>query len=214
MSSFRCSNGHLVTLAFEEGQLNRACPDCGVEVYKFRDICTPEDSPIPEHQAQPFEHGSWLRRQAGRAGIAAGSIAILAGVAAWALREPPSKPVAVSAGSIVPVINPTPSITLAPASNVPTQDKTPLIGAVAITQFSAVPTDAGSVRVTFQLTNTGRASAEYPALAIHWPGAEHADTVIASSAYSHPPLPFKATEVALELSRPEGATGIEVKLSN
>jgi hypothetical protein len=85
--------------------------------------------------------------------------------------------------------------------------------AVSITHFKAIATDPGVVRVGFRLTNAGGVSNGYPGLAVHWHGVQGADQLIGKDSYAHPPLPFTATDVTLDLARPQGATGIDVRIT-
>jgi hypothetical protein len=83
---------------------------------------------------------------------------------------------------------------------------------VAIADFKATADDSGAVKVAFRLTNRAAPKNDYPSLAIHWQGVSGADQLIRSDAYAHPALPFVAADVTLELARPPGATGIDVKI--
>jgi hypothetical protein len=208
MPTFRCSAGHEAVIVFSDEQVRHACPACGVDVYKYRDAVLDDDVPGETVDVASEATRSGPAPRAQRMRIAIGG-AVLVAVAAFALLQRPDAPAAVatSAGSVIPV---------ATAPRVPARVPAADAGAdaVAITGFSAVATATGTVKIAFRLTNRSDAARVYPALAVHWHDAPGADTVIGRDAYAHPPLPFTTADVALELERPPGATGIDVELAN
>lgn len=222
MSNFRCSAGHLVALSFAEKQLRAPCPDCGVDIFKFRDVVhSDEDSVAAPVAAEAGGKAHAFRLNAKQTRIAIGGGVILLAGALFLSRgghiAAPAQPV--SPGPVIPV---GPVASVAPSrSPAPAQSNAPTAPAVhsskgadvAITHFSATPTDAGAIKVTFNLENRGDPQSDYPALAIHWHGAPEADQVVGKDAYAHPPLPFSTTSVTLELARPQTATGIDVTLA-
>lgn len=222
MSNFRCSAGHLVALSFAEKQLRVPCPDCGVDIYKFRDVVhgdedTAQSVVAPEGGAKSKTY----RLNTKQTRIAIGGGVILLAAALFLSRSAnntsPAQPV--SPGAVIPVGSVASAAASRPAPPVrvngaATPAAHPSKGAdVAIAHLSAVPTEAGAIKVTFNLENRGDPQSDYPALAIHWHGAPEADQVVGKDAYAHPPLPFSTTGVTLELARPQAATGIDVTLA-
>ncbi|MFS2023497.1 hypothetical protein [Massilia sp. CT11-137] len=206
MPTFRCSAGHEAAIVFSDEQVRHACPACGVDVYKYRDAVLDDDGPGETIDATPDAARPGPAWHAQRMCIAIGGTVLVA-VAGLALLQRPGSRAAVpaSAGPVIPVAT-------APAA--PARAADAGADAVTITGFSAVATAAGTVKIAFRLTNRSGAARAYPALAVHWHDAPGADTVIGGDAYAHPPLPFTTADVALELERPAGATGIDVALAN
>lgn len=222
MSNFRCSAGHLVALSFPEKQLRVPCPDCGVDIYKFRDVVHGDEdiahsAVAPEGEAKPQAY----RLNPKQTLIAIGGGVILLAAALFLSRsaQNTSPAQSVSPGAVIPVGPATGAAASQPALPAPPSGSAapaarPSKGAdVAIAHFSAVPTEAGAIKVTFTLENRGDPQSDYPALAIHWHGAPEADQVVGKDAYAHPPRPFSTTGVTLELARPQAATGIDVTLA-
>ena len=213
MPTFRCSAGHEAVLVFADEQVRHRCPTCGVDVYKYRDAVPESDTPasVPAEPAAAKRRVLALDPKQKR--IAIGALCLVAAAAVMLQRQQsaPSVGVAPSRGSVIPA-----AVAAAPAP-APAPAKPAVAAAVpaavAITDFSAVATDAGTVKVTFSLTNGAGAPNDYPALAVHWHGAPGADHVIGKDSYAHPPLPFVTADVILELERPQGATGLDVKLA-
>lgn len=199
MAPFRCSAGHRVELTFEGDGFRLPCPTCGVEVYKFRD----GESEEPVSPAEPADqHLAWdkLVHRSRHGLIVIGGLALVTVIAYLTLHQAVPVPAGISRGPVIPVGA--------------TAHPTPADGAAAsITHFSAAPTGSGAVTVSFRLTNAGGRSNDYPGLAVHWHGAPDADRLIGRDSYAHPPLPFTAANVTLELARPQGATGIDVTIS-
>jgi hypothetical protein len=201
MSRFRCSAGHLVQLAFGDEHVRLPCPTCSVDVYKFRDVVMEDEASVgapPDASVLSSRTGLTLRAK--HVCAAVGAVVLLVGAAYFALHRPGASPAAGSQGPVIPI---------------PAAPKTAPAdpSAVSISNFNAAPTDSGAVKVSFRLTNAGGASNDYPGLAVHWHGVRDADQLIGKDSYAHPPLPFTTTDVVLELARPQGATGIDVKIT-
>lgn len=201
MPSFRCSSGHQVALAFGDEHVRLPCSTCGVDVYKFRDAVIEDDAPVAASTSGEPAAGSErpsLSLTQVRVAIAGAVFAIGAAWFAW--RQPAASPAAAGHGPVIPIAAAPKAVSANPS-------------AVSITHFSAVPTDAGVVKVSFRLANAGGAANDYPGLAVHWHGVPDADQLIGKDSYAHPSLPFTTADVALELARPKGATGIDVKIT-
>jgi hypothetical protein len=202
MSTHRCSAGHLASIAFGDEQLRQPCPVCGVDVYKFRDVAPEQDDlvstiaeePAPRRIGMPVLDAKQKR-------LAAGGLALIAAAAFLVFHHQSVTPVPVSSSAVLPLA--------VQASRPITTDPS----AVSITNFSAAPTDSGTVKVSLKLNNKPGVANDYPTLAVHWHDAPGADQLISKDAYSHPPLPFTTADVTLEFARPAGATGIDVKIS-
>lgn len=202
MSTFRCSAGHQSALAFGGEQVSLPCPACGVDVYKFRDAVLDEAGPPPaaaaDHRPTSRRFALSLDRREVRVAIGGGVLLVAAGLMLTVMRSQPA-PSSVWSAPVIPIA----AAVAAPAPN-PEE--------VSITDFNATRTDAGTVRVSFRLTNRGGAANGYPNLAVRWHGVSGADQLIRNDAYAHPPLPFTTADVVLELARPGDATGIDVKI--
>jgi hypothetical protein len=211
MPKFRCSVGHMATLAFGPEDFRRPCPTCGVDVYKFRDAVL-EDDPAPTAvgvAATAPERGKplwdYLRHLREPRVLACGLL--LAGVVALLIgRHVFAPPPAITPGPVIPVASTGTSSPAVPVARGNPDD-------VSITNFHALETDSNTVRLSFRLTNRGNTPDDYPALLVHWHGIANAHQVFRKDSYAHPPLPFKTADVELELARPEGASGIDVKIA-
>jgi len=201
MSNFRCSAGHQSALIFAGEQVSLPCPTCGVDVYKFRDAVLDEgSSPSGPAERPAARKRAWsleIRREM-RVALGAGIVVLVA--AAFFVRRPAPAPVVASNTPVLPVVAP-------PKAPAPKPED------VSITDFSATASDSGIVKVSFRLNNRAGNDNDYPGLAIRWHGASGADQLIRSDAYAHPSLPFTTADVTLELARPQGATGIDVKVA-
>ena len=217
MPTFRCSAGHLAILSFDGEQISLPCPTCDTDVYKFRDAVIVDEGPAPAVDAVQTPTGraasfSFDRRHL-RVAIGAG--VLLLAVGAFMSRRPSAPVTAVSASPVLPVAAATRSaeshtMQQQPPATAPRPAPRP--EDVTIADFKATADESGIVKVAFRLTNREGSQKDYPALAIHWQGVSGADQVIRNDAYAHPALPFTATDVTLELARPQGATGIDVKI--
>jgi len=202
MSIFRCSAGHQSALAFGGEQVSLPCPTCGVDVYKFRDAALDDEGPLPAALTDrlPTSRRFALSLDRREVRVAIGGGVLLA--AAWlvfAVMRPQPTPSSLSSAPVIPI-----AAAVAPRAPNPEE--------VSITDFNAVTTGEGTVRVSFRLTNRGGAANGYPNLAVRWHGVPRGGQLIRNDAYAHPPLPFTTAEVALELARPGAATGIDVKI--
>jgi hypothetical protein len=213
MSNFRCSAGHMATLAFGPEEVRRPCPACGVDVYKFRDAVLDEElaptsvdapSPGPEQGKPLWRYPRHLRDPRVLAcGLLVAGVAMLL---IW--RHVLAPPPAITPGPVIPVAAAgTPLPAAAPEAARGDPDD------VSITDFHAIETDSSTVKLTFRLTNRGNTPNDYPALLVHWHGIANAHQVFRKDSYAHPPLPFKTADVDLVLARPAGATGIDVKIA-
>lgn len=211
MPTFRCSAGHEAALVFGDEQVRHRCPTCGVDVYKYRDAVLDGDSPADAAAEAPAAPRRRLALDPKQMRIAIGALCLV-GAAALLLQQR-SAPPAVPPSSTGPVIPPASGVATATATAAAPATAKPAPAAVTITDFSAVATDAGTVKAAFRLTNGAGAPNDYPALAVHWHGAPGADHVIGKDSYAHPPLPFTTADVILELERPQGATGMDVRLA-
>lgn len=200
MSPFRCSGGHLVQLGFGDDQVRLPCPTCGVDVYKFRDLVMEDEAPVAAADEMPLPAKARPSLKSQRLYAALGGLLLLAGAAFVVLHRPATAPAAANHGSVLPI---------AAASKAAPADPS----AVSITNFTAAATESGAVRIAFKLTNRIGVPNDYPGLAVHWHGVSGADQLIGKDSYAHPPLPFTATDVTLELARPQGATGIDVSIT-
>lgn len=209
-TSFTCSNGHHHPLQFTGDDVSKPCPSCGEKIYRYRDAAGNEieassaQSDISKTGKERFS----LKRKtiaitlAGVVVLFAARLYLehrnvesqpVAPVETAALAEPQALPLNVSQ----PVSAPPASPAQAPAatiSGLQTQELQP-----------------GIVNVKFRLTNTGALN-RYPDLIVTWQGVSDPQQTISSDAYGHPPLPFSSADVALELAKPPGATGIDVHL--
>lgn len=203
MSTFRCSAGHPSALTFAGEQVSLPCPTCGTDVYKFRDAVLDDEgvaptaaaTHAPEARKRPWALA--IRREM-RVALGAGVLLLIA--AAFFARRPAPVTVAASSTPVLPSV----AVQKPPVSK--PQD-------VSITDFSATANDAGVVKVSFRLNNRPGNDNDYPGLAIRWHGVNGADQLIRNDAYAHPSLPFTTADVTLELARPQGATGIDVKVA-
>lgn len=199
MSRFHCSAGHRIELAFGDEQIRSLCPECGVDVYKYRDAVLDDDiveDSSPATTLPPARTGRYFGL---RALIFTGVGVLLIGAVYCTQRWAPAPTAPAPHDLLIPL----PAAFIAPPRDP---------SGVSISNFSALPAGDDSVTMSFRLTNADPVVTEYPGLAVHWHGAAHADQLIASDAYAHPPVPFTSTDVVLELERPPGATGIDVKL--
>lgn len=214
MSNFCCSAGHMAPITFGPEDVRRPCPTCGVDVYKFRDAVLEEElapGAVAASTAVP-EQGKRLWHQLRSPRGAACALLLLGATVLLATRHGPHP--AITAGSVIPVA-PTgaaaPAASASPSAAAATAAGDP--DAISITNFHAVETDSTTVKLTFQLTNREGKPNDYPALLVHWHGIANAHQVIRRDSYAHPPLPFKTADVELDLARPQGATGIDVKIA-
>jgi hypothetical protein len=170
-----------------------------VDVYKFRDAVVDDDATVAvvaEAQSTP-RMTAFFKLDARRVGIIS-CVVVVAFLALFLVRRPVTR--ATSAGQVIPVL-------AAPRQVAPNPDD------VSITDFRAVPTDTGTVEVSFHLANRNGSPNDYPALLVHWQGVPNEHRLIRRDVYAHPPLPFTNTDVELELAPPKGATGIDVKIA-
>lgn len=202
MSIFRCSAGHQSTLAFEGEQVSLPCPTCGTDVYKFRDAVLVDEGlpPVVDAAGGPAADGrrwSFEIRKEMRFALGGGMLLFLA--AAFVVKRPPQPTGTASAAPVLPVVAPGKAPALKPED-------------VSISDFTATANDDGVVKLSFRLNNRPGNDNDYPGLAVRWHGVA-ADRLIRNDAYAHPPLPFTTANVTLELARPQGATGIDVKIA-
>jgi hypothetical protein len=199
MSTFRCAAGHPATLVFEDDQLRHPCPTCGIDVYRFRDAVPDEDGPAATVVTALAAPGRAILPLGVRhVRLAAGTAVVLAMGTAFVLARPDAAP-PVSPGPVVPTAGPASKAAPDPA-------------AVSIARLTAVATGLGTVQLHFRLTNRNGAN-DYPGLAVRWHGLPDGERLIARDAYPHPPLPFTTADVTLELPRPRGATGIDIRIA-
>ena len=200
MSPFRCPSGHRVELAFGNEQVRLPCPACGLDVYRFRDALDVEDAPGLAGAGEPAGPDKpHLPLDAKRLAITIGGGVFAVAGLLFAWYWPAVPPAAAGQGTVIPV-----KAVPGPAPADPS--------AVSITNFSATPTGSGGVNVSFRLANSSHTPRDYPGFIVHWHGVPEADQQVGKDAYAHPPLPFTSTDVRLELARPLGATGVDVKI--
>jgi hypothetical protein len=203
MSTFRCSAGHQSALTFSGEQVSLPCPTCGTDVYKFRDAVLHDEglSPVADAAGAPAAGKKrWSLEIRREMRVALGGGVLLLVAAAFFVKRPAQAPVAASNTPVLPAV----AVRKAPP---------PKPEDVSISDFSATANDAGVVKVSFRLNNRPGNDNDYPGLVIHWHGVGGADQLIRRDAYAHPSLPFTTADVTLELARPQGATGIDVKVA-
>jgi hypothetical protein len=199
MGTFRCSAGHVAVLQFDDHVFKQSCPKCGVDVFKFRDLVYKDQVPevaTPDPADAPIEDSGARRRWKVPLFALAGLAVLSLGLFVFKL---PAKTTAPA----------TPS----PAHTVPEQARSKPSN-VRISGFTAVSKGPDKVKLSFRLTNLGGPANVYPSLMIHWQGTGLPGQLMRPDAYPHPKLPFKSTTVRLELTRPAGATGIDVQAVN
>lgn len=208
MLTYRCSAGHAFPYTFVGEQVRHPCPTCGVDVYKFRDRPIEDDetpSLAVEDSASSLNLAVLLKSR--QALFAAAGTVVLAAAVAWAIHRPTSSALPVSQGAVIPAV----AVQTSGAASKPAS--TGNAADVSITNFKAVPTDAGTVQVSLSLTNRPGSGNDYPNLVVHWHGITSPDQVIGRDAYNHPALPFINADVTLELELPSGATGLDIKIA-
>lgn len=202
MSTFRCSAGHQSALTFSGEQVSLPCPTCSTDVYKFRDAVLHDEGlpPVAGAECAPAAGKKrWLLGIRREMRLALGGVLLLVG-AAFFVKRPAQTPVAASNTAVLP------SVAVRKTPPPKPED-------VSISDFSATAKDDGIVKVSFRLNNRSGNDNDYPGLAIHWHRVGGADQLIHRDAYAHPSLPFITADVTLELARPQGATGIDVKVT-
>lgn len=199
MQSYRCPNGHCSSLEWGE-DLKKVCPDCGVTMYKYRDIALDvvPSSNTPEIVS---DHPNAQKRRnaiiVGICGITA--IALLYGYNQH--YAPPPKAVAVK--RVLP--------SMASGVSAPAVARN-ILSEVAISELTATVTEQGSVSASFILTNAGGPENDYPSLKIRWKDSAVPDRILDNKAYAHPDTPFTRLPVTVELVKPADATGVEIDL--
>ncbi|WP_371765558.1 hypothetical protein [Massilia sp.] len=206
----------MATLSFEGEQISLPCPTCVTDVYKFRDAVIVDEGPAPDVETAQPPTGRAPRFSFNRhhLRVAVGAGVLLLAVGAFVSRRSSAPVMAVSTSPVLPLAAPTRSAESQTMQQPPvTAPKLVLRPEdVTIADFKATADESGIVKVAFRLTNREGSQNDYPGLAIHWQGVSGADQVIRNDAYAHPAPPFTATDVTLELARPQGATGIDVKI--
>lgn len=205
MTTFTCQKGHRHALQFKGDDVSKPCPTCGDKVYRYRDGVDTETGveAQPETPSKVGKEPFSLKRKTIYITVA-GVIVLFAARIYLEQYNSEAKPV-----------QPAQAITAPEQQVVPQGSPQPAPAAIPGATISGMQTEVsetGVVKATFRLTNNG-AMTRYPDLMVSWQGTGGPEQRIGSDDYAHPPLPFTSADVALELARPSGATGIDVRLA-
>jgi len=226
--AYKCSNGHVSTLKFDEAEFKMACPECNVLVYRYRDGTTlPPQAALgqePEKENESTTKGPRKGALIFAVILVAGFFSMMTFVLLYQPKVKPQVSLAALPALAQSVKQSAPAATQDSKPTEPEHQADPAkkyalsgVRSIEIANLNAAVEGEGKNQTTsirFKLINHGDPTTPYPDLRLKWAGSTAKDVIISSIQYAHPDGPFTELTVATELHKPPHAKGIDIHLND